>query len=123
MCVLLPPGFNTITVNKYIISYIKVARLSALSTGHLKTMDIFIVLISVKRLSRPQGHSMAGKIMSMKISSNAISNRIRDPPACSEVPHPTAPTSAPERLNNIHYVFNKPIETVKLYKRFEFSAS
>ena len=47
------------------------------------------------RLSQPQGHSAAGRIMSMKISSDTIGNRIRDLPAYSAVPQPTAPPLAP----------------------------
>jgi len=109
--------FNPIAVNKYIISYIKVARLSALSTGRLSPKNIFLVLICVKRLIRPWDHSMSGKIMSTKISSDTIGNRTRDPQACSEVPQPNASTSAPNRLCNIHNVFSKPIERVKLYKK------
>ena len=123
MCVLLPPGFNPVRVNKYIIPYIKAARLKALSTGRLKPKNILILLIFVKRLSRSQSHRMAGKIMLMKISSDTIGKRTRDPPACSELPQRTAPTSAPNRLCSIHYVFSRPIETVNLYKRLEFSAS
>jgi hypothetical protein len=33
--------------------------------------------------SQPQGHSAAGRIMSMKNSSNTIGNRTRDRPTCS----------------------------------------
>jgi hypothetical protein len=39
-----------------------------------------------KRLSQPQGHSAAGRIMSMKNSSDTIGNRTLDLPACSAVP-------------------------------------
>jgi hypothetical protein len=38
------------------------------------------------RLSQPQGHSAAGRIMSMKNSSDTIRNRTRDLPVCSAVP-------------------------------------
>jgi hypothetical protein len=41
----------------------KVLILSALRIGHLNPQEIFLVLISVKRLSRPQGHSAAGRII------------------------------------------------------------
>jgi len=41
-------------------------RLSALRTGHLHPQEIILVLISVKRLSRPQGHSAIGRTLSMK---------------------------------------------------------
>jgi hypothetical protein len=44
---------------------------------------LFLVLIYVKRLSQPQGHSAAGMIMSMKNSTDTIGNRTRDLPACS----------------------------------------
>ena len=44
-----------------------------------------------KRLSRPQPHSAAGKIMCTKNSSGTIGNRTRDLPAGSAVPQPTAP--------------------------------
>ena len=38
-----------------------------------------------------QGHSVAGRIKSMKNSNDTIGNLIRDLPACSAVTHPTAP--------------------------------
>jgi hypothetical protein len=38
------------------------------------------------RLSRPQGHSAIGRIISMISSNNAIWNRINDLPICSTVP-------------------------------------
>jgi hypothetical protein len=66
----------------------KVERLTALRTGRLYPQEIFLVLISVKRLSRPQGHSATGRIMSMKKSSDTIGNRSRDLPVCSAVPQP-----------------------------------
>jgi hypothetical protein len=47
------------------------------------------------RLSQPQGHSAAGRIMWMKNSSDTIGNWTRDPSACSAVPQPTAPPHAP----------------------------
>jgi len=37
------------------------------------------------RLSRPQGHSATGRIMSLKNSSDTIGNRARDLPVCSVV--------------------------------------
>jgi hypothetical protein len=46
--------------------------------------------------STPQGHSAAGRIMSMKNSNDNIGNRTRDLSACSAVPQPTAPPSAPQ---------------------------
>jgi hypothetical protein len=69
----------------------KVVRLSALRTGRLYPQEGFLVLISVKRLSRPQGHNATGKIKSLKNFSDSIGNRTRGLPACSAVPQPTAP--------------------------------
>jgi hypothetical protein len=59
---------------------------SALHTDHLYPQEIFLVLISVKRSSRPQGHSATGRIMLMKKSRDTIGNRPRDLPVCSAVP-------------------------------------
>jgi hypothetical protein len=47
------------------------------------------------RLSRPQSYSAARRIMSMKKSNDTIGNRIRNLPACSAVPQPTALPRAP----------------------------
>jgi hypothetical protein len=49
------------------------------------------------RLSQPQGHSAAGRIMSMKNSSDTIGNRYPDLPACRAVPQPTAPPRTPQK--------------------------
>ena len=43
------------------------------------------------RLSQPQSHRAAGRIISMKNSSNVVGNRTRYLPGCSAVPQPTAP--------------------------------
>jgi hypothetical protein len=56
----------------------------------------FLVLISVKMLSRPQGHSAAGRFTSTE-KSNDIANRTRDLPVCSIVPQPTALPRTPSR--------------------------
>jgi len=46
------------------------------------------------RLSQPQGHSVVGRITSVKNYSD-IGNRTRDLPACSAVHQPLAPSRAP----------------------------
>jgi hypothetical protein len=46
-------------------------------------------------MSQPQGHSAAGRIMSMKNSDVTIGNRTHDIPACSTVPQPAATPHAP----------------------------
>jgi hypothetical protein len=48
-----------------------------------------------QRIRRPQGHSAAGRITSMKNSNDTIGNRTCDLLACSAVPQPTAPLHAP----------------------------
>jgi hypothetical protein len=47
------------------------------------------------RLSRPQGHSAAGGIKSMKHPNEPIGTRTRDLPTCSTVAQPPAPRRAP----------------------------
>ena len=84
-----PRGFQVFEAPRFQDNqHMKVVRLSALRTGRLYPQEIFLVLISVKRLSQPQGHSAAGRIMSMKNSNETIGNRTRDLPTCSAVPQP-----------------------------------
>jgi hypothetical protein len=45
------------------------------------------------------GHSAAGRIMSMKISSDTIGSRTRHLPACSSLPEPTTALRAPYILH------------------------
>jgi hypothetical protein len=54
----------------------------------------FLVHVSVKRLSRPQGHSAPGKIRSIE-KIHLIGNQTRDLPVCSIVPQPTTLPCAP----------------------------
>ena len=56
--------------------------------------ETFLVLISVTRLSQPQGNS-AARGMSINNSKDTISNRTCDLPACSAEPQPTAPPRTP----------------------------
>jgi hypothetical protein len=53
-------------------------RLSVLRAGRPLPPGIFLVLISVKRLSRPQGHSAAGSIRSTEKKIQLILTRTRD---------------------------------------------
>jgi hypothetical protein len=48
------------------------------------------------RLSRPQSHSVAGRIRSTEKSNDLIGNRTRDLPACSIVPQPVTLPCAPK---------------------------
>jgi hypothetical protein len=54
-----------------------------------------------QKLSRPQGHSGAGKIRSIAKSSDLIENRTRDLPACSIVSQPTTLPRAPLNYKEI----------------------
>jgi hypothetical protein len=44
-----------------------------------------LVLISVERLSKPQGHSAAGRIRYIEKCNDLVGSRTRDHPACSIV--------------------------------------
>jgi hypothetical protein len=62
------------------------------------------------RLSQPQDHSAAGRIMSMKNSNDTIRNRTRDLPACSAVPQSTAPPRAQQRyINTFNFINSENI--------------
>ena len=73
-----PCGFQEVEAPRFQDSrHIKVVRLSALRTGLLYPEEVFLVLISVRGWVDPQGHSAAGRIMSMKNSNDTIGNRTR----------------------------------------------
>jgi hypothetical protein len=69
----------------------KLVMLSALSTGRLYPPVNTPGNHLCYGLSRPQGHSAAGRILSMKNSSDNTRDRIRDLPACTAVLQTTAP--------------------------------
>jgi hypothetical protein len=73
----------------------KVVRLSALRTSRLYPPGNIPGTHFCQRLRRPQGHSAAARIKSMKNSSDTIGNRTRNRPTCSSVPQPTVPPPAP----------------------------
>jgi hypothetical protein len=86
--------------------HMKVVRLSALRTGLYSPGIIPGTRTHFsKRLSQPQGHSAAGRIISMKHSSDTIGNRNRDLPACSTVPQPNAPPRTPNTVITV-YIFH-----------------
>jgi hypothetical protein len=63
-----------------------VVMLSALRTGRIYHQEIHLVLISVKRLSRPQGHSAIRRIYVNEKFHDTMWNRTRDLLICSAVP-------------------------------------
>jgi len=67
----------------------KVVRLSAPRTARLYPQEILVVLISVRVLVNLRATSVAGNIMSKKISNDTFRIRTRLLPACSAVPQPT----------------------------------
>jgi len=79
----------------------KVVRLSAPRTGRLYHPGNIPGTHFCYRLSQAQGHSAAGRIVSMKNSNDIIWNRTRDLPTCSAVPQPTAPPRA--RNTEVHF--------------------
>jgi hypothetical protein len=80
----------------------KVARLSALSTGRLYPPGNIPSTHLCWRLSWPQDNSAAGRITSMKNSNDPTGNRTRDLPASNTVPQLSAPPRAPNSKIN-HY--------------------
>ena len=78
--------------------HMKMVRLSVLRTGRLYPPGNIPGTHFCYRLSRPQGHSAARRIMSMKNSTDNIGNRTLDIPTRSPVPQQTAPQRAPYKL-------------------------
>jgi hypothetical protein len=88
-----------------------VVRLSTLPTDRLYPPGDIPGTHFCSTLSRSQGNSAAGRIMSMKNSNDTIGNRTRDLPACSAVPQPTAPRSAPNKVWRYNVVSTLQVAT------------
>jgi hypothetical protein len=73
---------------------IKVVGLSALRTGRFYPPGNIPGTHFCQMLSRPHGHSAAGRIMSMQNSNDTIGESNPRPSACNAVPQPTAPPHA-----------------------------
>ena len=88
----------------------RVVRLSSLSTGRFyppgNTPDTHFC----QRLSRPQGHSVAGRFMLTKNSNDTIGNRTRNLPVCSAVPlsHNNRGKTTTKLKPNIQYRIRVP---------------
>jgi hypothetical protein len=97
-------------------------KLSALPTDRLYSPGNIPGTQFCQRLSQPQDHSAAGRIMSMKNSNDTIGNRTRDLPACSAVPQPTVPPRAnsflivPEKSQNSQLTVFRTIQMDKKSK-------
>jgi hypothetical protein len=71
------------------------ARLSALSAGRIYPQENSLGTHFCEGLSRVEGHSTVGRIMSMKTRNDPIGNRTSDIPVCSAVPQVTVPPRTP----------------------------
>jgi hypothetical protein len=100
----MPRGLQEIKVASFQHNrHVKVVRFSALGTDRLYIPGNIPGTHSFERLSRPQGHIVAGRIVSIKNSSGIIGNRTRDVPAYSTVRQPTTPTQA--LLYYLQYIY------------------
>ena len=81
--------------------HIEMVRLPALRTGRLYPPRNIPGTHFCQRLSRPQGHSAAGRIMSMENMNDTIGNRTRDLPAG---PQPTTPPCATPHIYWVLFV-------------------
>jgi hypothetical protein len=91
-----------------------VVRLSAPHAGHNLTPRKIPGTHFCERLSRPHGHSAAGRIRSIKKSNDLIGNRIHDLLACSIVPQPTM---LPHAMTITHtpIVIKEPVNLLLYY--------
>ena len=104
-----PRGFQEVEAPRFQDSrHIKMVTFLALHTGRFYPQEIFPGTHFCQTLSRPQGHSAARRIMSMKNSNDTIGNRTRDLPTFSAMPQPTAPRRTPRsEASYIHNCINK----------------
>jgi len=101
-----------------------VVRLSALLTGCLYHPGNTPGTHFCQRLSQPQDHSAARRIMSMKNSNNTIGNRTRCLLACSAVPQPSGLRYAPPILwMYINKIFSHVKHTLLHNSKFGISQS
>jgi hypothetical protein len=92
-----PRGFQEAEAPKFQDNrHMQVVRLSAPCTGRLYPRGNIPGTHFLQRLCRTQSH----RIMSKKNSNDITCNRTRNLPACSAVPHPTAPRRAPTKHMN-----------------------
>jgi hypothetical protein len=93
-CLDKPWGFQKVKAPRFWENrFMKVVKLSALRTGRLYATGNIPGTRFCLRLSRPKGHSAAGRNMSVKNSNDNIGNRTRNLPTCSAMSLPTARTS------------------------------
>ena len=62
-----------------------------------------------QRLSRPQGHSAIGRIMSLKNSNDTIQDRTSDLPICSTAPQPLCHRGTPANKNDDYYNYDDKV--------------
>jgi len=87
-----PWGFQEVEAPRFQDNrHMKLVRLSAVCTSHFYPQGNISGTHFCYRLSQPQGHSEAGRIMSLKNSNDTTGNRTHDLLTCSAVPQPTAP--------------------------------
>ena len=98
-----PWGFQTFWAPRFQDNqHMTVVRLSATRTGRLYPPGNIPGTHLCWRLSRPQDHSTAGRIMSIKNCNETIGYRTCDLPVCSAVPQPTAlPRATIREINNL----------------------
>jgi hypothetical protein len=94
-----PLGFQEVEAPRFLDNrHMKMVTLSDIRTGRLYPPGNIPGTHFCWKLSRPQVHSAAERIMSMKNPNDIIRNRTRDLPTCA-VPQPTVPQRVSYILN------------------------